>query len=262
MLHIHPTALQGALSRPGTGGAGRTMLGLSGRDYAGFGMRTSENTTLLRGWVNKADRLDPTPHLFFVAQVLFAELPLQVPLLAFDDATLDHQQRYRQKKDGPQRVRKASDARVDQRHGEVTGVACVTKGAFRGYALDWLVGVGRRVGLAHGPFEPAQEQDPSAEQCPSEAARHRARQEAHREPPAQQQAEDQSSQVDQGRRRDDPRLVLLVAGHRYRPPCSRQDRVGNLESMMPPTRARCELLRTPLNGSPTSENSPSTHSGE
>jgi hypothetical protein len=40
---------------------------------------------LLRGWVNKGDRLDPAPHSCFVAQVLFAELPLQVALLAFDD---------------------------------------------------------------------------------------------------------------------------------------------------------------------------------
>src|SRR5918997_2261717 len=145
MLHIHPTALQGALSRPGTGGAGRTMLGLSGRDYAGFGMRTSENTTLLRGWVNRADRLDPTPHLSFVAQVLFAELPLQVPLLALDDPTLDHHKRDRQKKDGPQRVREAGDARVDHRHGKIAGVAGVTKGPLLRYALDRLVGVGGRV---------------------------------------------------------------------------------------------------------------------
>src|SRR5215217_9186707 len=197
--------------------------------------------TLLRGWVNRDDHLDPTPHLCFVAQVLFAELPLQVALLALDDPTLDYQQRYRQKKDGPQRVREASGASVDQRHGEVTGVASVTKGAFRGYVLDRLVGVGRRAGLAHGPLEPAKEQHPSAEQWPSEAACHRARQEAHREPPAQQQPEDQGPQVDQGRRRDDPRLVLLVAGHRQRPPRSRQDKVGNPESMMPPSRAKCDF---------------------
>ena len=68
----------------------------------------------------------------------------------------------------------------------------------------------------------------AAEQRPSEAARHRAWQEAHREPPAQQQAEDQGRQVDQGRRSDNPRLVLLVVGHGYRPRCARQDRVGNL----------------------------------
>ena len=68
---------------------------------------------LLRCWVNKGDRLDPAPHSCFVAQILFAELPLQVALLAFDDPTLDHQQRYRQKKDGPQRVRQAGDAHVD-----------------------------------------------------------------------------------------------------------------------------------------------------
>src|SRR5215208_1730507 len=198
---------------------------------------------LLRCWVNKGDRLDPAPHSCFVAQVLFAELPLQVALLAFDDPTLDYQQRYRQKKDGPQRVRQAGDARVDQRHGQVTGVAGVTKGAFRGYALDRLVGTGRRVGLAHGPLEPAQEQHPPAEQRPSEATRHRAWQEAHREPPAQQQAEDQGHQVDQGRRGDNPRLVLLVAGHRYRPPCSRQDGVGNLDEMSM-SRASCRAWPT------------------
>jgi hypothetical protein len=117
--------------------------------------------SLLRCWVNKGDRLDPAPHSCFVAQVLFAELPLQVALLLLDDPTLDHQQRYRQKKGGPQRVRQAGDARLDQRHGQVTGVAGVTKGSFRGYALDRLVGTGRRVGLAHGPLEPAKEQHPA-----------------------------------------------------------------------------------------------------
>ena len=66
---------------------------------------------------------------------------------------------------------------------------------------------------------------PAAEQRPSETARHRAWQEAHREPPSQQQAEDQGRQVDQGRRSDNPRLVLLVVGHRYRPPCPRHGEV-------------------------------------
>src|SRR4051794_7727968 len=146
----------------------------------------------LRGLVNNEEgRLDPTPHSFFVAQVLFAELPFQVALLAFDDPTLDYQQHYRQKTDGPQRVRQAGYAGVDQRHGQVTGVAGVTERSLPGYALDRLVGAGRRVGLAHGPFEPAQEHHPPAEQRPSEAARHRAWKEAHREPPAHQQAEDE-----------------------------------------------------------------------
>ena len=44
---------------------------------------------LLGTRVNRGDRLDPTPHLFFVAQVLFAELPLQVALLTLDDAPPD-----------------------------------------------------------------------------------------------------------------------------------------------------------------------------
>jgi hypothetical protein len=55
-------------------------------------------------------RLDPTPHLCFVAQVLFTKLALQIALLTLDNATLDYEQRNRQKKDSPQRVREASDA--------------------------------------------------------------------------------------------------------------------------------------------------------
>jgi hypothetical protein len=70
--------------------------------------------------VNRGGRLDPAPHLRFVAQVLFAELPLQIPLLALDDPTLDHQQRDRQKKDGPQRVREAGDARASRLIGTST----------------------------------------------------------------------------------------------------------------------------------------------
>src|SRR5215208_7052360 len=52
--------------------------------------------TLPRTPLNKAikkDRLDPTPHSSFVAQVLFTELALQVPLLTLDHTTLDYQQR-------------------------------------------------------------------------------------------------------------------------------------------------------------------------
>src|SRR5215218_4651841 len=122
---------------------GRVLRGPSDTCSASFARHRRARlprTSLLRGSVNRGNRLDPTPHSCFVAQVLFAELPLQIPLLALDDATLDHQQRNRQKKDGPQRVGEASDARVDHRHGEVTGVAGVTKGSFRGYALDRLVG--------------------------------------------------------------------------------------------------------------------------
>src|SRR5215218_9188326 len=119
-----------------------------------YGLR---RMVLLRGWVNRGDRSDPTPYSCFVAHVLCAELPLQIALLALDDAAPDHHQCDRQKKDGPQRVREASDPRVDHRHRKVTGVATVTKGASRGYVLGRLVGTGGRVGLAHGPFEPAQE---------------------------------------------------------------------------------------------------------
>jgi hypothetical protein len=43
---------------------------------------------------------DPTPHLRLVAQVLFAELALQVVLLALDDAAPYREQRDRQQQDG------------------------------------------------------------------------------------------------------------------------------------------------------------------
>jgi hypothetical protein len=46
-------------------------------------------TLLLHTQVNRGDRLDPTPDLCFVAQVLFAELALQIALLALDHAALD-----------------------------------------------------------------------------------------------------------------------------------------------------------------------------
>src|SRR3712207_5239407 len=61
----------------------------AGRRRVARGVDELRRTILLRGSVNRGNCLDPTPHLCFVAQVLFAELPLQVPLLTLDDATLD-----------------------------------------------------------------------------------------------------------------------------------------------------------------------------
>src|SRR5215217_5946288 len=70
----------------------------------GYGLR---RMVLLRGWVNRGDRSDPTPYSCFVAHVLCTELPLQIALLALDHAAPDHAQRDRKQREGPRRPRRA-----------------------------------------------------------------------------------------------------------------------------------------------------------
>src|SRR5215208_145333 len=156
-------------------------------------------------------------HPCLVAQVLFTELALQIALLSLNDTTLDHQQRNRQKYDGPQRVPEGGDVRIHHRHRKITGIAGITKRPLRGYVRDRLVGASRRIGTPHRPFEPAREQHPSAKEWPSEDARYRARQKGSRKPSVEQQARNQSCQVDKRRRRYYPCLILLIAGHRLSP---------------------------------------------
>src|SRR5918993_5203817 len=215
-------------------------------------MQTSENSPSTRLGERRSNRLDPTPHSCFIAQVLFTELALQIALLSLDDATLDHQQHNRQKNDGPQRVCEAGDARIHHRHRNISGVARVTKRPFCGNVRDWLVGVSRCIGMSHRPFEPAREQHSTAKKRPSEEARYRARQKGSRRPSVDQQAENQRCQVDKRRRRDYPCLILLVSsGICSHPP--QQVYPGWL------TLEHDAIYRSLLR---TSENSSSTHSGE
>src|SRR5215207_3531355 len=180
-------------------------------------MQTSENSTSTRLGEKRSNRLDPTPHSCFVAQVLFTELALQIALLSLDDATLDHQQRDRKNNDGPQRVREAGHARIHHRHRKISGVASVTKRSLRGNVRDRLVGVSRCIGTSHRPFEPACEQHSSAKKWPPEESRYGARQKGSRRPSVEEQAKNQGCQVDKRRRREDPCLVLLVCGHMHSP---------------------------------------------
>src|SRR5918998_972932 len=158
---------------------------------------------------------EPTPRLRLVAQVLFAELAFQVALLPFDYPALDHHQRRRQKEDGPERVGEAGYSRVDHGHREITGVAGVPERPVRYQARHRLLRVDRRTGASQGPEEPVHKQHPADEERPSEDAPHPAWQEGDREPPVEQQPQNQRSRVDQGRRRNDPRLVPLVVCHEF-----------------------------------------------
>src|SRR5215208_3530638 len=192
-------------------------------------MQTSENSTSTRLGEKRSNRLDPTPHSCFIAQALFTELALQIALLSLDDATLDHQQRNRQKNDGPQRVREAGDARIHHRHRKISRVAGVTKRSLRGNVRNRLVGVSRGIGTSHRPFEPVREQHSSAKKRPPEESRYRARQKGSWRPSVEEQAKTQGCQVDKRRRRDDPCLVLLV-GHMLSPSSVGLPRLANFRA--------------------------------
>jgi hypothetical protein len=69
IVHIHPLALQGALSGPAAGGCRDGGRGLSGRDYAGFGMRTSENSSHPRTQVNRGKQGEGPERNFLLLDV-------------------------------------------------------------------------------------------------------------------------------------------------------------------------------------------------
>src|SRR4028118_2230831 len=69
-----------------------------------------------------AHRSDPTPHPSLVAQVLVAELALQVALLAFYDATVNQVQDDREQQRSREHVRPGAYTEVDQGHPHVERV--------------------------------------------------------------------------------------------------------------------------------------------
>src|SRR5215210_1598313 len=113
---------------------------------------------------------------------------------------------------------------------KISGVASVTKRSLRGNVRDRLVGVSRCIGTSHRPFEPAREQHSSAKKRPPEESRYRARQKGSQRPSVEEQAKDQGCQVDKRRRRENPCLVLLVAGHMLSPSSAGLPRLANFRA--------------------------------